>query len=81
LSVPQWLPETGMVTPSDPVFAGYNVSPKRIGGVLVVSAQLLKQQTGPELDRILINDISRQLASYLDQWALDTQCNILFSTR
>jgi len=32
--------------------------------------EFLRQQTGPELDRILINDISRQLASYLDQVAL-----------
>jgi hypothetical protein len=38
--------------------------------MLVVSRQLLVQQTGPELDRILIGDISRQLASYLDQCAL-----------
>jgi hypothetical protein len=34
------------------------------------SAELLRQQTGPELDRLLINDLSRQLASYLDQVAL-----------
>jgi Phage capsid family len=46
------------------------VSPKRISGMLVVSRQLLVQQTGPELARILINDLSRQLASYLDQVAL-----------
>jgi hypothetical protein len=70
LPVPQWLPEIGMIAPSDPVFAGYNVSPKRISAMLVVSNQLLRQQTGPELDRILIGDISRQLASYLDQVAL-----------
>jgi Phage capsid family len=59
-----------MLTPTDPVFAGYSVSPKRISPMLVVSNQLLRQQTGPELDRILINDLSRQLASYLDQVAL-----------
>ena len=70
LPVPQWLPEIGMVAPSDPVFAGVNVSPKRVSGMLVVSNQLLRQQTGPELDRILISDLSRQLASYLDQVAL-----------
>jgi hypothetical protein len=70
LPVPQWLPEIGMIAPSDPVFAGYSVSPKRISGMLVVSNQLLRQQTGPELDRILISDLSRQLASYLDQVAL-----------
>ena len=70
LPVPQWLPEIGMITPTDPVFGPYAVSPKRISGMLVVSQQLLPQQTGPELDRILINDISRQLASYLDQVAL-----------
>lgn len=70
LPVPQWLPEIGMLAPSDPVFAEYNVSPKRISGMLVVSRQLLTQQTGPELDRILIGDLSRQLASYLDQVAL-----------
>jgi hypothetical protein len=69
LAVPQRSPELGMATPSDPVFAGYSVSPKRISGMRVVSRQLLVQ-TGPELDRILINDISRQLASYLDQSAL-----------
>ena len=55
---------------SDPVFAGYNVSPKRISGLLTVSRQLLAQQTGPELDRILISDLSRQLGSLLDQVAL-----------
>jgi hypothetical protein len=38
--------------------------------MLTVSRQLLVQQTGPELDGILINDISRQLASFLDQVAL-----------
>jgi hypothetical protein len=38
--------------------------------MLVVSQQLLRQQSGPELDRILISDLSRQLASYLDQCAL-----------
>ena len=70
LPVPQWLPEVRMVAPSDPVFAPYQVSPKRISGMLVVSQQLLRQQTGPELDKILINDISRQLASYLDASAL-----------
>jgi hypothetical protein len=26
LPVPQWLPEIGMLTPSDPVFAGYAVA-------------------------------------------------------
>jgi hypothetical protein len=54
---------------SDPSFVGVNVSPKRISGLLTVSRQLLVQQTGPELDRILINDLSRQLASRLDQVA------------
>ena len=52
------------------MFAGYAVTPKRISGMLVVSRQLLVQQTGPELDRILIGGLSRQLASYLDQVAL-----------
>ena len=42
LPVPQWLPEIGMVTPSDPIFSGYPVSPKRVTGMLVVSQQLLK---------------------------------------
>jgi hypothetical protein len=70
LPTPQWLTELGMVTPTSPLFAGYPVSPKRISGLVNVSQQLLKQQTGPELDRILISDISRQLASYLDQVAL-----------
>jgi hypothetical protein len=70
LPVPQWLPEIGMAAPSDPTFLGYSVSPKRITGVLIVSRQLLVQQSGPELDKILINDLSRQLASYLDQVAL-----------
>lgn len=59
-----------MIAPSDPVFAVYNVSPKRISGMLVVSRQLLVQQTGHELDRILTSDLSCQLASYLDQCAL-----------
>lgn len=49
---------------SDPVFVGYNVTPKRISGLLTVSRQLLVQQTGRELNRILIGDLSRQLASY-----------------
>jgi hypothetical protein len=70
LPVPQWLPEIGTVTPTDPVFTGYPVSPKRISGMLVVSQQLLRQQTGPELVKILIGDISRQLALYPDQVAL-----------
>jgi len=64
----------GMLTPTDPVFAGYSVSPKRISGMLVVSQLLLWQQTEPELNkslaRLLINDLSRQLASYLDQCGL-----------
>ena len=59
-----------MLSPTDPVFVGYNISPKRMSGVLIVSQQLLRQQTGPELDRILINDVPRQLASYLDKCAL-----------
>jgi len=66
----KWLPEVGMLSPTDPVFVGYKISPKRISGMLIVSRQLLRQQTGPELDRILINDLSRQLASYLDQCAI-----------
>jgi Phage capsid family len=70
LPVPTWLPEIGASISSDPTFLGYNVSPKRISGLLTVSRQLLVQQPGPELDRILINDIPRQLASYLDQVAL-----------
>jgi Phage capsid family len=70
LPVPQWLPELGMVAPSDPIFAGYSVSPKRVSAMLVVSNQLLRQQNGPDLERILINDLSRQLGSYLDQCAL-----------
>jgi hypothetical protein len=60
--VPQWLPEIGMIAPSDPVFAGCNVSPKRISGMLVVSRQLLLQQTGPELDQILISDSLRPIS-------------------
>ena len=48
LPVPLWLPEVGMLTPTDPVFAGHSVSPKRISTMLVVSNQLLRQQTGPE---------------------------------
>ena len=59
-----------MLSPTDPVFVGYKISPKRISGMLIVSRQLLRQQTGPELDRILINDLPMQLASYLDQCAL-----------
>jgi hypothetical protein len=59
-----------MLSPTDPVFVGYKNSPKRISGMLIESQQLLRQQTGPELDRILINDLPRQLASYLDQCAL-----------
>jgi hypothetical protein len=70
LPTPQWLPEIDMIAPSEPVFARHNVSPEPISGMLVVSRQLLVQQTGPELDRILIGDLSRQLASYLDQSAL-----------
>ena len=66
----QWVGEIGMDVSSDPVFAGYAVSPKRISGLLTVIRQLLVQQTGPELDRILIGDLSRQLASRLDQVAL-----------
>jgi hypothetical protein len=69
LPVPQWLPELGMVTPSDPVFERHPVSPKRISAMIVVSAQLLRQAP-PDLDVILISDISRQLGSYLDQAAL-----------
>ena len=53
----KWLPEVGMLSPTDPVFVGYKISPKRISGMLIVSRQLLRQQTGPELDRILINDL------------------------
>lgn len=70
LPVPEWLPELGMITSTDPLFPNYPVSPKRISGLINVSNQLLRQQTGPELDRILISDISRQLGSYLDQIAL-----------
>jgi len=33
-------------------------------------ATIASTKTGPELDRILINDLSRQLASYLDQCAI-----------
>jgi hypothetical protein len=67
LPVPVWLPEIGMVTPTDPVFAGVSLTPKRISGMLTVSRQLLIQQAGPELDRILINDLSRQLVQrYID---------------
>jgi Phage capsid family len=69
LPTPQWLPEIGQVAPSDAGFVGVNVNPKRISAMLVVSRQLLVQ-SGPELDRILINDLSWQLASYLDQVAL-----------
>jgi hypothetical protein len=58
-----------MATPSDPIFAGHPVSPKRISGMLVVSGQLLKQAP-PDLDAILTSDISRQLASYFDSVAL-----------
>jgi hypothetical protein len=70
LPVPEWLPELGQVVPSDPLFPNYPVTPRRISGLINVSNQLLRQQAGPELDRILISDISRQLASYLDQVAL-----------
>ena len=33
-------------------------------------ATIASTKTGPELDRILINDLPMQLASYLDQCAL-----------
>lgn len=70
LPVPEWLPELGMITPSDPLFVNYPVKPFRISGMINISTQLLRQQSGPELDRILVSDISRQLASYLDAVAL-----------
>lgn len=46
LPVPQWLPKIGMDVSCGPVFAGYNVTPKRISGLLTVSRQLLVQQVG-----------------------------------
>jgi hypothetical protein len=39
--VPQWLREVGMLTPTDPVFVGYSVSPKRVSAILVVSDQII----------------------------------------
>jgi hypothetical protein len=70
LPVPQWLPEVGMVTPSDPGFSGPQLKPVRISAETIVSRQLLIQQSDDTLSRILVNDLSRQLGNYLDQAAL-----------
>jgi hypothetical protein len=70
LQVPQWLPEIGQITPSDPGFSGPQLKPVRISAETIVSAQLLRQQSDDTLSRILINDLSRQLGNFLDQSAL-----------
>ena len=70
LQVPQWLPEIGQITPSDPGFAGPQLKPTRISSETIVSRQLLVQQADDTLSRILVNDLSRQLGSFLDQSAL-----------
>jgi hypothetical protein len=70
LQVPQWLPEVGQITPSDPGFSGPQLKPVRISAETIVSAQLLRQQSDDTLSRILVNDLSRQLGNYLDQAAL-----------
>jgi hypothetical protein len=70
LPVPQWLPEVGMAIPSDPGFSGPQLRPMRISGETIVSAQLLRQRADDPLSRILANDLSRQVGSYLDQAAL-----------
>jgi HK97 family phage major capsid protein len=70
LQVPEWLPEIGQITPSDPGFSGPQLKPVRISAETIVSAQLLRQQSDDTLSRILVNDLSRQLGNYLDQTAL-----------
>jgi hypothetical protein len=45
LPTPQWLVEVGQVTPTDPLFAGYPISPKRISGMINVSSQCLRSRT------------------------------------
>jgi HK97 family phage major capsid protein len=47
-----------------------DLSQRRISAMINVSAQLLKQQASPDLDRILTSDLSRQLGSFLDQACL-----------
>ena len=52
--------------PSDPGFNGPQLTPKRISGQMIVSRQLLAQQSNDTLDRIFVNDLSRQLGNFLD---------------
>jgi hypothetical protein len=68
LPTPSWNTEFGMQVITDPVFTGFNVSPKRLAAITIVSRQLLAQS--PDLDPMLRADFARQLGSLVDQVCL-----------
>ena len=68
LPAPTWNTEFGMQVTTDPVFTGFNISPKRIAALTIISRQLLAQS--PDLDPMLRADFARQLGSLVDQVCL-----------
>jgi hypothetical protein len=61
----EWLPEVGLVTPSDPRVPGTNLEPRRIAAQVVFSRQLFIQAT-PAVDAYIIRILGRALSQALD---------------
>jgi Phage capsid family len=65
LPASQWLPETGLVLPSNPTTPGTLLTPKRIATSVAYSRQLFVQSSTP-VDEYITRSIGRALSAKLD---------------
>jgi hypothetical protein len=61
----QWLPETGLILPADPIIGAVTLTPRRIAAQVIFSRQLFVQAT-PAVDVYVTREIGRSLSSALD---------------
>lgn len=60
-----WVAENAALTPSDMTFDAVTLSPKHAGGITEMSRQLL-QQSSPDIEALVRNDLSFMLAQAID---------------
>jgi HK97 family phage major capsid protein len=64
-----WAPETGIAASSGPTFDTITLIPSRLTAITRVSRQLLRQAS-PDVEALVVNDISTAIATELDRVAL-----------
>ncbi|MES2101672.1 MAG: phage major capsid protein [Pseudomonadota bacterium] len=60
-----WVAENSALTPSDMTFDSVTLAPKHAGGLVEMSRQLL-QQSSPDIEQLVRNDLSFMLAQAID---------------